>query len=72
MEQACFILEGQARVECDGREEEIGPGDACFFPPDKPHRFTVVGDRPVKLLVIYSPPYGEDARRVQLVAEAAS
>ncbi len=72
IEQVCFVLEGQARVECAGREEEIGPGDACFFPPDTPHRFTAIGDRPVKVLVIYAPPYGEDARRVRLVAEAAS
>lgn len=72
IEQVCFMLEGRARVECDGREEEIGPGDACFFPADKPHRFTVIGDRPVKVLVIYAPPYGEDRARVRLAEEAVS
>ncbi len=72
IEQVCFMLEGRARVECDGREEEIGPGDACFSPPDTPHRFTVIGDRPVKVLVIYSPPYGEDAGRVRLAEAAVS
>jgi hypothetical protein len=30
-----------------------------FFPADLPHVFTVVSEEPVKVLVIYSPPYGD-------------
>jgi mannose-6-phosphate isomerase-like protein (cupin superfamily) len=39
-------------------------GDMCFFPADQMHTFTVTSDAPVKLLVIYSPPYGESPGKV--------
>ncbi len=67
IDQVCYMLEGRARVELDGTAEEIGPGDACFFPADRPHRFAVVGDTPVRVLVIYTPPYGEDPRKVRVL-----
>jgi len=28
------------------------------------HKFTAISDEPVKVLVIYSPPYGESPERV--------
>jgi quercetin dioxygenase-like cupin family protein len=59
IEQVCYVLEGRARAEIGGQTCELGAGDCCFFPPDTQHVFTVVSDEPVKVLVIYSPPYGE-------------
>jgi quercetin dioxygenase-like cupin family protein len=59
IEQVCYMLEGRARAEVGGQVRELGPGDCCFFPADLRHTFTVVSDPPVKVLVIYSPPYGE-------------
>jgi quercetin dioxygenase-like cupin family protein len=59
IEQVCYILEGRARAEVAGETMELGPGDCCFFPADAPHVFTVISDEPVKVLVIYAPPYGE-------------
>ena len=59
IEQVCYLLEGRARAEVGGEVCDLGPGDCCFFPPDMEHVFTVVGDEPVKVLVIYAPPYGE-------------
>jgi mannose-6-phosphate isomerase-like protein (cupin superfamily) len=59
IEQVCYILEGRAVAEIAGERAELGPGDCCFFPADEPHLFTVVGDTPVRVLVIYSPPYLE-------------
>ncbi len=59
IEQVCYMLEGRARAEVGGETCELGPGDSCFFPPDLPHVFTVVSEEPVKVLVIYAPPYGE-------------
>jgi mannose-6-phosphate isomerase-like protein (cupin superfamily) len=59
IEQVCYLLEGRARAEVGGEVCELGPGDCCFFPPDMQHVFTVVSDEPVKVLVIYAPPYGE-------------
>lgn len=63
IEQVCYMLEGRARAEVNGEALELGPGDCCFFPANAPHVFTVVSDEPVKVLVIYSPPYGESPQK---------
>jgi mannose-6-phosphate isomerase-like protein (cupin superfamily) len=60
IEQVCYMLEGRARAEIGGEACEIGPGECCFFPAGVPHSFTVVSEIPAKVLVIYTPPYGED------------
>jgi quercetin dioxygenase-like cupin family protein len=60
IEQVCYVLGGRARVEIgDSVVDEVGPGDTVFFPPDVPHVFTTVSDEPVRVLVIYAPPYAE-------------
>jgi quercetin dioxygenase-like cupin family protein len=64
IEQVCYMLEGRARAEVGGEVCELGVGDCCFFPADMPHVFTVVSDEPVRVLVIYSPPYEERPERV--------
>jgi quercetin dioxygenase-like cupin family protein len=63
IEQVCYLLEGRARAEVGGEACELGPGDCCFFPAGVAHVFTVVSDEPVKVLVIYSPPYEENPAR---------
>jgi quercetin dioxygenase-like cupin family protein len=64
IEQVCYMLEGTALAEVEGERCELGPGDACYFPADKVHVFTVTSERPAKVLVIYSPPYGEAPDKV--------
>ncbi len=64
IEQVCYLLEGTALAEVDGERCELGPGDACYFPADKMHVFTATSERPAKVLVIYSPPYGESPDKV--------
>ena len=60
IEQACYVLEGRARVEVgDDYVDEVGAGDTVFFPANVPHVFTTISDQPVKVLVIYAPPYAE-------------
>ncbi len=59
IEQVCYLLEGRARVEVGGEVSELGPGDSCFFPADAMHAFTRISEEPVRVLVMYSPPYGE-------------
>jgi quercetin dioxygenase-like cupin family protein len=59
IEQVCYMLAGRAVAEVDGQKCELGPGDSCFFPADMPHIFTAVSDEPVRVLIIYSPPYTE-------------
>ncbi|KPK07494.1 MAG: cupin [Betaproteobacteria bacterium SG8_39] len=64
IEQVCYLLEGRAQVEVAGEAFELAPGEACFFPPDAPHVFTVTSER-ARVMVIYAPPYEENpARRV--------
>jgi mannose-6-phosphate isomerase-like protein (cupin superfamily) len=64
IEQVCYVLEGRARAEVGGESCELGPGECCYFPADLPHSFTVTSDQPVRVLVIYSPPYQEHPERV--------
>ncbi len=64
IEQVCYMLEGTAVAEVGGERCELGPGDACYFPPDTMHVFTVTSDTPVRLLVVYTPPYGENPKNV--------
>ena len=59
IDQVCYMLEGRAVAEVGGQRAELGPGDACFFPAGVPHTFTAVSEEPVKVIVIYTPPYGE-------------
>lgn len=63
IEQVCYILTGRARAEVDGQVREMGPGDTCFFPPDMVHVFTRISEEPLKVLVIYSPPYTESKEK---------
>ncbi len=65
IEQVCYMLEGRARAEVGGEARELGPGECCFFPADAPHVFTVTSDTPVKVLVIYAPPYGESPEKAK-------
>ncbi|MFN9772736.1 MAG: cupin domain-containing protein [Burkholderiales bacterium] len=69
LDQVCYMLEGRARIEVgEGdamRVDEIGPGDACFFPRNVMHRFTVVSDTPVRVLIVYNPPYMERPENVR-------
>lgn len=58
IDQACYLIEGRARAEIGGESQELGPGDACFFPAGEPHVFTALTDE-VRVLVIYTPPYVE-------------
>lgn len=64
IEQTCYLLEGSAHVEVGDEAFDMQPGDTCFFPADTLHVFNVTSATPVKLLVIYSPPYGESPERV--------
>jgi quercetin dioxygenase-like cupin family protein len=62
IEQVCYMLEGEASVEVGGEKFTLRPGEACFFPADAMHVFTATTPK-VKVMVIYSPPYGEDPKK---------
>ncbi len=63
LEQAVYILEGEAIAGIDGVDHHVRAGDMMFFPAQVFHSIKVLTER-IKLLVIYSPPYGEDPAKV--------
>ena len=63
MEQATYVLEGEATVNIDGEQNHVKAGDLLFFPAGVFHDIQVISER-IKLLVIYAPPYGEDPSKV--------
>ena len=54
----------RARVEVAGETTELGAGDCCFFPAEAQRVFVAISETPVKVLVIYAPPYGESPDKV--------
>jgi len=66
IEQAVHVLEGTADVEIDGRLNHIRAGDWVFMPDGAFHDLTVTSDTPLRLIVIYSPPYSENRDAVIL------
>jgi quercetin dioxygenase-like cupin family protein len=63
LEQATYVIEGEAKVEVDGVTHHVSSGDLLFFPAQVFHDIQVISER-IKLLVIYAPPYGEDPKKV--------
>jgi quercetin dioxygenase-like cupin family protein len=63
LEQAVYILEGEAIAGIDGVDHHVKAGDMMFFPAKVFHSIKVLSER-IKLLVIYSPPFGEDPAKV--------
>jgi len=63
LEQATYVIEGEATVEVGGVKQHVKAGDLLFFPAKVYHDIQVISER-IKLLVIYAPPYGEDPKKV--------
>jgi quercetin dioxygenase-like cupin family protein len=70
LEQAVYILEGEAIAGVDGVDHHVRPGDMMFFPAKVFHSIRVLTER-IKMLVIYSPPYGEDPAKVMHLPDTA-
>jgi mannose-6-phosphate isomerase-like protein (cupin superfamily) len=51
-----YILDGTIELTC-GSEIVIGrAGDFVYTPKDVPHKYTVVGDKPARVLLLFSRP----------------
>lgn len=63
LEQAVYVLEGEAIAGIDGVDHHVRSGDMMFFPANVFHSIKVLSEQ-IKMLVIYSPPYGENPAQV--------
>jgi len=62
LEQATFLLQGGGDNEVGGVVDQLGAGQWSLKPRGMFHRFDVTSEEPMKVIVIYSPPYGENPR----------
>src|SRR6185437_5783783 len=54
--EAFYILDGTIELTC-GNEVVVGhAGDFLYAPKDVPHKYLVVGDKPARLLLLFSRP----------------
>jgi quercetin dioxygenase-like cupin family protein len=55
--QICFVLEGEMEVSlAEDAPVRCGPGTVVAIPPKVAHHVRNCGDKPVQLIVLYSPP----------------
>jgi quercetin dioxygenase-like cupin family protein len=54
--QVIYLLEGRAEIEMLGEHQNVSPGDTVYIPPGEMHKVTVLGDKPAKFLLVYTPP----------------
>jgi mannose-6-phosphate isomerase-like protein (cupin superfamily) len=55
-EEIYYLLEGGGRMEIDGEERAVGPGDAILIPPRAWHRLAA-GSEGARFLCCCAPPY---------------
>lgn len=54
--EAFYILEGTIELTCGEEKATARPGDFVYTPKDVAHKFTVVGEKPARLLMMFSRP----------------
>ncbi len=55
-EHGFYILSGTGIIRIEDERLEVTEGDAVFVPPGMVHEVSSTGDKPLKYVVIYSPP----------------
>ena len=64
-EQAVYILDGRAVMEVGEEKFEAGPDTVVFMPSGVEHDVRVLGNKSLKMLIVYSPPlpdYGKGSK----------
>ena len=54
--EAFYILEGTVELTCGAENVIARPGDFVYTPKDVAHKFTVLGDKAARLLMMFSRP----------------
>jgi mannose-6-phosphate isomerase-like protein (cupin superfamily) len=51
-----YILDGTVELTCGAQTVTVYPGDFVYAPKDVPHKFVVAGDKPARMLMLFSRP----------------
>jgi quercetin dioxygenase-like cupin family protein len=54
--EAFYVLDGTVELTCGGESITASAGDFVYTPKDVPHKFAVTGDRPARMLMLFSRP----------------
>jgi mannose-6-phosphate isomerase-like protein (cupin superfamily) len=55
-EEIIYILSGRGQIVFADGADDLEPGVATFIPPGVEHRIAVVGDEPLRMVTLFSPP----------------
>jgi transcriptional regulator with XRE-family HTH domain len=62
-QELLFVLEGREELLYNGKSYFLGEGDCCSFDSSTPHQGRSVGEKPSKVLVVFTMKPEADARR---------
>lgn len=71
LEQCAYMLEGTGESGAQGRVDAMPPRSWGYVPASVFHSFRVTSDEPGRVLVVYTPPYGENPAQTITVPDAA-
>lgn len=54
--EAFYILEGALELTCGAQKVTARSGDFVYTPKDVPHKYVVLGEKPARLLLLFSRP----------------
>lgn len=56
-DQILYLVSGNGKALLDGQESKFKTGDLVAVPAGTEHHFITTGDKPMKIITIYSPPH---------------
>lgn len=56
-DQVLYLLKGEGKVVLNGEEKPFKEGDIVLVHAGTEHNFITVGDKPMKIITMYSPPH---------------
>jgi quercetin dioxygenase-like cupin family protein len=71
LEQCAYMIEGSGESQADGRSEAMARGSWSYVPAGAFHSFRVTSAHPGRVLVVYTPPYGENPAQTITDADPA-
>jgi quercetin dioxygenase-like cupin family protein len=54
--EAFYVIEGKIELVCGEQRLTARQGDFVYTPKDVPHKYSVAGDRPARVLLLFSRP----------------